>query len=113
MEKWLTTDENRAVQELYIKIREELSVSKIILFGSKARGEAEEYSDVDLLVLTKKAKTKEDREKLSDISADINVDYGVAMSCLYYNELDWERGHNINPLLKANIEKDGIEVTFP
>lgn len=75
--------------------------------------EAEKYSDVDLLVLTKREKTKEDIEKLSDITADINVDYGVGMSCLYYSALDWEVGHNINFLLKENIEKDGIEVTFP
>lgn len=38
MEQWLADDEGRAIQELYIRTKDELSVSKIILFGSKARG---------------------------------------------------------------------------
>ena len=71
---------------------------------------AEEYSDVDLLVLTNKEKTRNDREKLSDIAADINIDYGVALSCLYFNLSEWELGDNVNPFLKDNVEKEGIVI---
>lgn len=102
--------EMKAIRELYAKIKDELQIAKIILFGSKARGEADPYSDVDLLVLTNKEKIKEDREKLSDISADINIDYGVALSCMYYNINEWQAGDNINPSLKKNVEREGIEV---
>lgn len=80
------------------------------MFGSRARGEAEEYSDIDLLVLTEKPKTSSDRYLLSDYSAEVNVEYGVAISCLYYNEQDWEHGEVINPLLKENVAREGIEL---
>lgn len=105
----ISEEEKRAIQNLYNQIKEDLKVKKIILFGSKARGDDEKYSDIDLLVLTEKQKTLKDRAKLSDISAGINVDYGVTLSCLYFNDKDWESGEFVNPLLKQNVEREGIE----
>lgn len=106
----ITNTEKEAIRNLYTKIKDELYVDRIILFGSKARGDAEEYSDVDLLVLTNKTKTRNDREKLSEIAADINIDYGVALSCLYFNLSEWEQGDSVNPSLKDNVEKEGIVI---
>ncbi|WP_134703760.1 nucleotidyltransferase domain-containing protein [Ammoniphilus sp. YIM 78166] len=104
--------EKIAIQSLYQKIKDELKVKKIILFGSKARGTDEKYSDIDLLVLTEKPKTINDRAKLSDISADISIDYGVTLSCLYFNDKDWESGEHVNPLLKLNVEREGVEIVL-
>jgi predicted nucleotidyltransferase len=104
----ITETEREAIRNLYTRIKDEFLIDKIILFGSKARGDAEKYSDVDLLVLTNKTKTRNDRERLSDIAADINIDYGVALSCLYFNLSEWELGDSVNPFLKDNIEKEGI-----
>ena len=104
----ITETEREAIRNLYTRIKDEFLIDKIILFGSKARGDAEKYSDVDLLVLTNTTKTRNDRERLSDIAADINIDYGVALSCLYFNLSEWELGDGVNPFLKDNIEKEGI-----
>ncbi|UOF92351.1 nucleotidyltransferase domain-containing protein [Fodinisporobacter ferrooxydans] len=112
MRQMVTDIEMKAIQELYTKIKDDLQVNKIILFGSKARGEATGYSDVDLVILTEKEKTKEDREKLSHISADLNIDYGIALSCMYFNVDEWLSGENVNPFLKDNIEKEGVEIVI-
>lgn len=101
--------EREAIESLYRSIKEPLNVEKLVLFGSHARGDAEEYSDIDLLVLTGNSKTFSDRNKLADLSAGINVEYGVTLSCLYYNSNDWNSGEIINPLLKQNVEREGIE----
>lgn len=103
--------EKVAIQKLYSSIKDEFKVSKLLLFGSKARGDAEEYSDIDLLVLTKKPRDVKDRYKLSGIAADISIEYGIALSCLYINDKDWELG-DVNPLLKKNIEREGIEIVL-
>lgn len=103
--------EQIAIQKLYSSIKEDFKVVKMVLFGSKARGDAEEYSDIDLLVLTEKIRDIRDRLKLSDIATDVSIDYGIAISCLYMNYRDWEQG-NVNPLLKQNIEKEGIEIVL-
>lgn len=108
----LTDVETEAIKTLYSRIKGKFKVKKIILFGSKARGDYEEYSDIDLLVLTEKPRTFDERWELSDISADISIDYGIALSCLYYNINDWETSDNINPLLKENIKREGIEIVL-
>ena len=108
----MTEVEEKAVKELFIQIKDKLDISKILLFGSKARHEANEYSDVDLLVLTRRERTTKDRGLLSDIAADINIDYGVSLACLYYNERDWQEGDSINPVLRDNIVREGIPLVL-
>jgi predicted nucleotidyltransferase len=105
----INENEREAIETLYSSIKDQLNVKKLILFGSRARGDSDEYSDIDLLVLTESPKTFSDRNKLADYSAGINVDYGVTISCFYYNSNDWDSGEMINPLLKQNVEREGIE----
>ena len=45
------TDANSAIEEMVHRIAERFSPERIILFGSHARGDAREDSDIDLLVL--------------------------------------------------------------
>lgn len=104
--------ENKAIKKLVQQIKDNLGVKKLILFGSRARGEADEYSDIDLLVLTENPRNFSDRDKLADVSSEINVDYGVSISCLYYNAQEWETGDTINPLLKENVNREGIEIVI-
>jgi predicted nucleotidyltransferase len=104
----LSKKETEAINALYLTIHNELAVSSIVLFGSNARRDSKEYSDVNILVLSQKNKTREDRERLSDIASDINIEYGVALCCLYFNDKDWACGNNVNPVLKENIIKEGI-----
>ncbi|MGF7031241.1 putative nucleotidyltransferase [Paenibacillus mucilaginosus] len=106
----MNDNERTAVRDLLQRIKADFGVKRLLLFGSRARGEADQYSDIDLLVLTEKTKTTQDRYRLSDISAEISINYGVALNCLYFNEEDWKNGESVNPQLKANIEREGIEL---
>ncbi len=108
----MTNEEQEAIYLLYYHVKDKLKISKLYLFGSKARGDDNKYSDVDLLVLTSNPKTLEDRWELTGIAADINIDYGISLNCLYFNENDWKNNINVNPILKENVEKDGIEVVL-
>jgi uncharacterized protein len=108
----LTLNDLTAIQILCTAIKEKFDVNRVYIFGSKARGDDKQYSDINLLILTQNERTKDDRWKLSDLSSDISIDYGFALYCLYFNQEDWARGININPYLKANIEKDNIEIVL-
>jgi predicted nucleotidyltransferase len=108
----INENEQKAIEKLFKQIKDALNVKKLILFGSRTRGEAEEYSDIDILVLTENPRNFADRDKLSDASAEINVDFGVTISCLYYNEMEWETGDTINPLLRDNINREGVELVI-
>tara|TARA_Y100000588_G_scaffold276340_1_gene292705 strand:- start:553 stop:870 length:318 start_codon:yes stop_codon:yes gene_type:complete len=44
-------DENKKIKQVAQRIGQAINAEQIILFGSHARGEATEHSDVDLLVV--------------------------------------------------------------
>jgi predicted nucleotidyltransferase len=109
MKRILNRDEITALIELYGGIKDELEVAKIILYGSKVRFEGQKYSDLDILILTNAKVTKEKREFLSEVSAQVGIKYGVGFDCKIYNVEQWESGEGINPFFKENVDKDGVE----
>lgn len=61
---------------------------KVILFGSHARGEPDEYSDLDLVVIKKT--DKRFMERLVEASRIIGLDMGK-VDVLVYSPEEWER----------------------
>ncbi|MGQ0583971.1 MAG: nucleotidyltransferase domain-containing protein [Reyranella sp.] len=51
-------------------------VAKLVLFGSRARGEAHEESDWDIAVFLTDDPTMEDRHLLTDLGSDVLMDTG-------------------------------------
>src|SRR5690554_1869226 len=73
--KTLTKQETLALEELISRVNVVFRVKNMILFGSKARGDSNENSDVDIMVIIEEEETKEKRNKLSDISFEVNYKY--------------------------------------
>jgi predicted nucleotidyltransferase len=79
------------------------------LFGSYARGEAHEESDVDVFVLLDAVSVKERRTVL-EFAAAVSVDLGPLLSPLVFSAgqyAEWKRGDRT---LVADIEREGIAV---
>jgi predicted nucleotidyltransferase len=49
----LSADERRVIERWIAGLRSELDIESVWLFGSRARGEGDEDSDIDLLVITR------------------------------------------------------------
>lgn len=81
----------------------------IILYGSVARGEATERSDVDILVVLNEGDPPEELStrpnKLSDLAFDIGLEYDVNMS-LYIQKKELFESRQDRPLLQ-NVLRDG------
>jgi len=90
--------------------RQLLPTEKVILFGSRARGDAREDSDWDLLVLMNREKRSfiEDYDEYGYPFSEIGDKYGTMISVVVYNKKDWEKRPSV---LKCNVEREGIEVT--
>lgn len=76
---------------------QEAGITYLGLFGSQARGEARENSDVDLLVDYKQPKSL---FELGGLIAELEDMLG--------KEVDLVKRHNIKPLLRPYIDKDVI-----
>ncbi len=81
---------------------------KVILFGSHARGEAHEESDVDLLVvLCGKVRVYDEIKRTSDIVMDASLKHHEALSLIMIAQQRFsDPGH---PLM-MNVEEEGIEL---
>jgi uncharacterized protein len=80
----------------------------LILFGSQARQEATEASDIDvLIVLMAPLDVPTERKRLSEFLAALCLQYDVLITCLWTEAQDWETRQS--PLL-LNIRREGIAV---
>ena len=83
-------------------------VEKVVLFGSKARGDAGEESDVDVLVITSRRLTRADRHRLGDAVYDLGLKTGVFPSTIVVCAEDWESGRFRVLPLNQEIEEQGV-----
>ncbi len=83
------------------------SIKDIILFGSQARGDSDENSDYDILIVLDRNYSGTDENEILDLCYDIDLKYNILLDVhiLSTSELDSERGKQ--PIFK-NAFKSGI-----
>ena len=83
---------------------------EIYLYGSRARGDASELSDWDLLVLLNLKNVTFDLEtKIMDEFYELELETGEVISPLVYAKRDWNKKHSSTPLFEK-IKKEGIKI---
>ena len=81
-------------------------LKSIILYGSWARGDATEESDIDLLiVLEGKVIPGKEVDRMIDIITDINLKYGVLLTVYPISERDYS---TVNSPLLINVRREGL-----
>ena len=86
-------------------------IIKAILYGSYARGDYNEHSDIDLMLLTTLSEDEIRREKVKiyDLAFDYEMDYGVDISVIVKNITDYQYWLGALPFYD-NIEREGVVV---
>lgn len=87
------------------------SLRQIILYGSYARGDFRENSDIDIMVLTELTDDKIIRieDEMFDAAYDIELEYGVPISVNIKNENHFRNWEDSLPYY-SNIKKEGIVI---
>ena len=79
-----------------------MKLTKVILYGSYARGDNRDNSDIDIMVLT--TLTDDEIEKIEnrifDLAFDFEMEYGIDISVILKNEEHLSRG--FDPTTEAN-----------
>lgn len=88
----LTPNQTHALEEIKQRLLSQINIESLILFGSVTRGEIDDESDIDLLVLTAKSFTRYERHKITDIVFEINLHYDTNFSTLVVDRDSWETG---------------------
>lgn len=106
----LAQKDRDAVVQAAQSLRCELPVSKIFLFGSKARGQGDAYSDLDILVVLACPVTAHLRDAISERLAQVNLDHDVVLSSVVVGEQDWTDGLIRYMPIYTEVGRDGCEV---
>jgi hypothetical protein len=80
------------------------------LFGSYARGEATERSDVDVLVVLDEVHGHAERNAASGCVCDATCEAELFAPTIVWSVADLQRRRGLEMLLVANIDRDGIEI---
>ena len=86
-------------------------LTDVILFGSYARGDFDEESDIDILVVANlpSEELQNYRDRLDSICGEMLFDYGVVVSIVEKDYDTYNRYANILPFYK-NIAKEGVRI---
>ena len=81
-------------------------LKELILFGSRARGEAKPDSDVDLLVvLDGEEAIRRHRESANDVICELSLKYDTVVSCVFTTPETWK--HSGMPFYR-NVRREGV-----
>lgn len=104
----LFDNQRQAIIQAKKEIESKYPVVSTIIFGSAARGEANDESDIDILVLTKRPVSHRERHDIYAMVTKINLEYNTNISVLIAEYNSWENGfYSVLPI-KHEVSRDGV-----
>ena len=106
----MTVDEQAVLRNFKARVSNRVTLDKVILFGSRARGDAAADSDLDVLVVTEGPADEASRDWISDCAWDAGFEAGLVIVPIVYGRSEWETGPERHSLLARAIEREGVPV---
>jgi len=86
------------------------TTATVVLFGSRARGDAAAESDWDFLILTKEADTEKLASKLrTEIRRKVESQWNIAISLIVKNRQVWEEDYAVTNIYES-IAEEGLAI---
>jgi predicted nucleotidyltransferase len=80
----------------------------VYLYGSYARGEPDDESDLDILVvLDQFDRYVQEVDRTGELASDLSLKYGITVSQVFFREADWLGGDT--PFL-SNVRKEAVSL---
>ena len=107
--KILSSKEARALSDIRKALSQKLSGVnfRMILYGSKARGDADEHSDIDIAIIVDKM-DRTLKGKILDIIYDMEIQYNTPVSALVISLEDHTKLIKLERRIALDIESEGI-----
>ena len=83
------------------------SLIKMVLFGSRARGDYDEDSDIDIAIIVRSL-SKEVKNKIFNQVAEIELKYLRSISSIIFSETEFNRLKERERRVALDIESEGI-----
>jgi len=106
----LKDNEINALQEFKQKLLKVFPDAIIILYGSKARGEDREFSDIDVLVLVDGNVNNSLEEDVFSVAFQVELKHDVIFGVIVYSKEFWNSRLGKSMPLHWSVDKEGILV---
>lgn len=101
--------EKNIVDTFTVLLKKKLSVHRIELFGSRARGDADPDSDMDVLVIVDDI-TPELGDYISECAWDAGFKHGIVVVPVVFTREEWVNGPERYSLLAEAIRAEGVQL---
>jgi predicted nucleotidyltransferase len=103
-----STEEVELLKRCKKAIRQVVPDADVILYGSRARGDASKYSDYDILVIVNGSADMDLEERILDKIYPLELETCEVLTFFIYNRKEWN-----SPLYRAmplhkNVDREGV-----
>jgi len=102
--------EKGILEDFKRRVAERLPLARMVLFGSRARGDDDPDSDMDVLVVLDCPADWSARRIVSDCAWEASVCKGIILTPLSVCRSEWEDGPESVSLLAVAVRREGIPV---
>jgi predicted nucleotidyltransferase len=105
----MTQKDNKIIKLIKTSIKAIDPKAQVIIYGSRARGDAKKDSDWDILILTDYPVSTEIERSFRNNLFDIEIETGEVFSTFVYQKQIWNTKHRVTPLYR-NIKREGVKI---
>ncbi len=98
------------LEQLKVRVAERLPLERVVLFGSRARGDSEPDSDLDVLVVLEGPVSRAAEDYVRECAWQLGFESGVVIFALIVSREEWDDGLLSASSLALAVRRDGIAV---
>ncbi len=102
--------EKRVLSRFKEALEARLDVFEIILFGSRARGDADVFSDMDVVVVLDARTDERSLGIVSDCAWEAGFESGIVVVPVVFSRAEWETDASQYCLLRKAVAQEGLAV---
>jgi predicted nucleotidyltransferase len=106
----MTNRELKLIQHFKILLDLKMKGYQVIAFGSRARGDADEDSDLDILVITEEPFNESTEDYVSHCAWETGFEDGIVISSIVISRKEWDEGPQRASLLALAVRNEGVPV---
>ena len=105
----MTAIEKKILEAFKKLVATKATIKRLVLFGSRARGDADPDSDMDIVVVLDR-RTPEMESWVSDCAWEAGIDCGIVVCPIVYSADEWEKEPVQFSSFARAVKEEGIQL---